>query len=109
MNEYWIWIDTDGWPVDVRPVSGAGDGYETEDGQWVEGWLPDGPGQRPPQQYQVTWLEWSMGIHGIVRSPSREAEYITIYPLEPWSAYDAITDELHRRGWREQAPTTQGE
>lgn len=88
-TDLWIWIDNDGHLVDVHPVPGAGEGYETEDGEWVEGWYPEQPGERPPQRYEMTWLS----------TPTRPAEFHTVYPLEPWSAYDAITDELLSRGW----------
>ena len=83
----WIWLTLRDEYIDCRPVPGAGDGYETEDGEWVEGWYPEAPGERPPQAYELRNIE------------TGEVERVTVYPVEPWSAYDAITDVLTARGW----------
>ena len=86
-SDSWLWLTLRDQYVNVVPVPGAGDGYEAEDGEWVEGWYPESPGERPPQAYELRTLG------------TGEVERVTVYPVEPWSAYDAITDQLLARGW----------
>lgn len=56
----------------------------------AEGWYPEGPGQRPPQRYQLI-------RDGAVLDDR------TVLPLAPWSAFDAVADALHADGWTETA------
>lgn len=50
-------------------------------------WEPDGPGQLPPQQYALT------------NDAGDDVELVTVFPLKPWNAYDAVGDVLRRDGW----------
>jgi hypothetical protein len=52
----------------------------------VEGWFAEGPGQRAPACYELWAGERLVATH-------------TVFPVEPWSAYDAISDRLVAEGW----------
>lgn len=72
----WIWLTLRDEYIDCRPVA-------TD----LDGWYPEAPGQREPQSYELRNIE------------TGEVERVTVFPVEPWSAYDAITDVLTARGW----------
>jgi hypothetical protein len=72
----WIWLTLRDEYIDCRPVATN-----------LDGWYPEAPGERAPQSYDLRNIE------------TGEVERVTVYPVEPWSAYDAITDVLTARGW----------
>jgi len=74
----WHWRTDDGRIVDVVPT-GWPDDFE---------WFAEGPGQRPPQFYEVREL-------GKIKA----TDTFAVYPVEPWSAYDAASDKLRGWGW----------
>ena len=51
-------------------------------------WFAEGPGQRPPQFYEMR----SVVTNEVVES-------FVVYPVEPWSPYDAAYDKLVSWGW----------
>lgn len=86
MNQYEVWTDAEGCQLMLVPTAfpavvaddGDDDGFE---------WYPDGPGQRPPQRYELQLL-----------SGDPIAAHV-VFPVEPWTAYDAISDRLIREGF----------
>ena len=70
-----IWISPKGNPGELHYVG------------TIDEWYADFPGQRPPACYELR----QVGGSGLMR--------YTVFPLEPWSAYDAISDTLRRDGW----------
>ena len=78
----WNWKNQNGAPMTVTPT-GWPDGFE---------WFAEGPGQRPPTFYEL-------------RSTRTGAtEVMAVFPVEPWSAYDAAGDKLRGRGWSDCSP-----
>lgn len=51
-------------------------------------WYPEAPGQRTPQEYHMV-LDDGTVIHDFM-----------VFPVEPWSAYDAAVDKLTNRGYK---------
>jgi len=86
-----IWIDPQGRPAYLIPVGPPT--LVDEDG---EGWYPDQPGQRPPYEYRI------QAAHN-----ERLALKRVVFPVEPWSPYDAISDTLIREGFTPPAPTAE--
>ena len=72
-----IWTSPDGIACELFYVGG------------VDDWFPEGPGQRPPARYELR-------VHG---HRDIVVEEHTVFPLEPWSPYDAISDRLIAYGW----------
>ena len=72
----WLWQTTKGHIVNVYPV-------KTD----VSDWFPESPYERPPQTYRID------------NNNTGESILTTVFPLEPWSAYDAIGDRLAGWGW----------
>lgn len=86
MEEYEIWLDPLGRPARLIPVGMPDYGDDP--------WFPEQPGQRPPYEYRIE------AVHN-PRLALREV----VFPVEPWSPYDAISDRLVARGWTPPAPT----
>lgn len=63
-------------------------------GHLATDWYPDQKGQRPPATYRVE------AVHN-----ARLALTETVLPVEPWNAYDAISDRLVRMGFTPPPPT----
>lgn len=61
-----------------------------------EPWYPEGPGERPPVRY-----------HLVSCAGGTVVEDHTVYPYEPWSWYDAISDWLIKEGWEGPPPTAE--
>lgn len=74
----------------AAPLAAEGYPEDYED----DGWFADFPGQRPPQSYELR----SVVDGSVLRSD-------TVFPVEPWSWYDAIADRLVADGWTPPAPT----
>ena len=83
-EDYEIWLDPMGRPARLIPVGTPN----------LDGWYADEPGQRPPYQYRIE----------AVHNP-RLALTETVFPYEPWSPYDAISDRLTANGFTPPAPT----
>jgi hypothetical protein len=79
MNGHEVWTDPAGVRAELIPVA--------NDPELDAEWYPDFPGQRPPRSYELR-----SGDGSVVRSD-------TVFPLEPWSWYDAISDRLAADGW----------
>lgn len=82
MNE--IWVSPEGLACELHYVPFQ---PSTDDPDW-EPWYPDEPGQRPPAHYELRST-----FSGDV------AKCLTVFPVEPWSPYDAVSDQLVRNGW----------
>lgn len=54
-------------------------------------WYPEEAGQRPPQAYEMHVPR--------IDGTKLVIAFFTVFPVEPWSAYDAISDKLRRYGW----------
>lgn len=91
-EDYEIWLDPMGRPAKLiclghpKPVVDE-DGYS-------EDWFPEQPGQRPPVEYRIE------AVHN-ARLALREV----VFPVEPWSPYDAISDRLVANGFTPPPPT----
>jgi hypothetical protein len=81
-----VWIDPTGRPVELEYVGLTGDGEEGPDGETYE-WFPESPGHLHPRTYLVGGIEF------------------VVFPVEPWSPYDAIADILLRDGYTPPPPT----
>lgn len=77
-NDHEIWRSPKGTECYLVPVSWP-DGFD---------WFAEGPGQRPPQFYEMRCVRTGT----VVAAP-------VVYPYEPWSPYDAIHDKAVRAGW----------
>lgn len=73
----WVWITSKGHRVDVVPADWPAE-FE---------WFAEGPGQRPPQFYDLRNLT------------TGEVAETVVFPYEPWSPADAISDKLRAWGW----------
>jgi hypothetical protein len=78
-----LWTSPDGFVCELVPVPWP-DEFE---------WYADQPGQRPPRFYELTSVDDVF------------TEERVVYPVEPWSPYDAISDQLIRDGWTGPPPT----
>jgi hypothetical protein len=76
-----IWTDKLGRPAYLIPVGAP----VSEDG---EGWYADFPGQLPPYEYRIQ-----------AQHNPKLAIRKVVFPLAPWTAYDAITDFLLAEGF----------
>ena len=81
-----IWTSPDGLPaaltlVELPPLADGDDG-----------WFPEGPGELPPRSYEMRV--------GPIAVWER-----TVFPYEPWSPYDAVSDILRHEGWTPPPPT----
>lgn len=81
-----VWMDPQGRPAYLIPV-GAPDFGE-------DGWYADQPGQRPPFEYRI------QAAHN-----ERLALKWVVFPVEPWSPYDAISDILVAEGFTPPSPS----
>lgn len=81
-NEFEVWTSPDGVAVELRaapaPPVGPDEDY----------WFPESPGHLPPRWYHLV----AVGTDTVV------AEH-TVFPVAPWSPYDAISDRLVREGF----------
>lgn len=70
----------------------AGQLVELRPAPWPDDfeWFAEGPGQRSPQFYDLALKDGT-----IVRST-------VVFPCEPWSPYDAISDKLRAEGYERQ-------
>jgi len=75
-----IWISADGLPAELTLVDFA----PLADGD--DGWFPEGPGERPPRAYEMRV------------GPNVVWERV-VFPVAPWSPYDAVADILVAEGW----------
>jgi hypothetical protein len=78
-REYWIIPEGNfaGQLAELRPDA-LPDDFE---------WYPDGPGQRMPQAYSLHLQD------------SRVVKSFMVFPVEPWSPYDAACDKLRDQGY----------
>lgn len=81
-----IWVSPDGIPCELTPVDLPVDDEEP--------WFPESPGQRPPRAYELR----------AVGDASNVVEHFTVFPVEPWSPYDAVSDRLRAYGWEPPEP-----
>lgn len=70
-----VWTSPDGRLAALNPIRSTHD------------WYPEGPGHRPPQTYEMT------------DDNGDPIESFTVFPVEPWSPYDAAFDRLRGMGW----------
>ena len=80
-----IWTDPTGRPVELEYVGLTGDGEDEFD------WFPESPGHLHPRTYLVGGIEF------------------VVFPVEPWSPHDAISDTLIREGYEPPPPTPEKE
>lgn len=84
-----VWIDPLGRPATLTYLGSPEDAYpEMTQEEYYEPWYPDFPGQLPPVVYELR----------NVANP-RLRLLRTVFPLAPWTPYDAISDILAREGW----------
>ena len=79
-----VWLDPAGRPAELHycgPIPAEAE------------WFPEGPGQLTPRRYELRMLDGS-GVEGF-----------TVFPLAPWSPYDAVYDVLVAGGWEAPAQT----
>jgi hypothetical protein len=84
-----VWLDPLGRPAHLTFLGSPEAAFpELTADEDYEPWFPEGPGQRPPVVYEL-------------RNAANPRLRLTrtVFPLEPWSPYDAITDILVREGW----------
>ena len=55
--------------------------------QDFEPWFAEEPGQKPPVTFSL------------ITEDGQVFDQITVFPLEPWTAWDAIEDRLMADGW----------
>lgn len=84
-----IWLDPLGRPAELRHV-----GLTAYDGD--DAWYAEQPGQLHPHTYEVR----------NVANPRLRLTRV-VFPVEPWSPYDAISDLLVRDGWTPPAATVE--
>lgn len=77
-----IWTDPQGRPAYLIPVGVPAPDFGDE------GWYADEPGQRPPYEYRIQ----------AAHNPRLALKRI-VFPYEPWSPYDAISDILVADGF----------
>ena len=71
-----LWLSPEGVTATLEPASWPDD-FE---------WYAEGPGQRPPQFYEM-------------RQGAEILKEFVVFPYEPWSPYDAAVDRLRGDGW----------
>lgn len=78
----WLWSAPDGLVLEVVPT------------QWPDDfeWFAEGPGQRPPQFYDM------MASDGITYKS------LVVFPVEPWNPADALADKLVSQGYKDLSP-----
>ena len=86
-----IWIAPDGLPAELTLTSIAPAEVDPETGLDDE-WFPDAPGARPPVAYE-------MRVGPIVVWER------VVFPYDPWSPYDTVSDVLCHEGWTPPPPT----
>lgn len=89
-----VWTSPDGVEAYLTPVPLT---PPDPDDEFYEPWFAESPGARPPGRYNL-----------IAVDDGRVVFDYTVYPYEPWSWYDAISDILLRDGW-EPPPLTEEE
>ena len=87
-TDFEIWTDPLGRPAKLIPVGMPDFGDDP--------WFAEAPGQRPPYEYRIE------AAHN-----SRLALTRVVFPVEPWNAYDAISDILVRDGFTPPPPTAE--
>jgi hypothetical protein len=89
-----VWTAPNGVTVWLEPA--AFDPCPDDDGCDDEGWFAESPGQRPPQRYLLRST-----VTGDV------LDDFVVFPVEPWSPYDAASDRLIRDGYQPPTPTAE--
>lgn len=87
------WRSPAGVPAVLTPYTPEPYVPDDDEEYYDEGWYADFPGQRPPQSYRMVTL-WGVTV-----------DDFTVFPLDPWSPYDAASDRLVREGWTPPPPT----
>jgi hypothetical protein len=82
-----VWTDGHGCQLALVPVAFGESVDELGDEDGYDGWFAESAGQRAPQRYEMrTLVGFPVEVH-------------VVFPVEPWTAYDAISDRLIREGW----------
>lgn len=79
-----VWFSPDGVRCYLHPYV-----PEPPDSEEWEPWYPEQPGMRPPQSYKMVRVD----------PPNTIEDDFTVFPVDPWSPYDAASDRLVREGW----------
>lgn len=72
-----VWISPEGEEVALNCLGDKG----------FDDWYPEEPGQRHPMRYAM------------VNEAGQDVYAFTVFPLEPWSPYDAASDHLAALGY----------
>lgn len=81
-----VWESPAGVAATLEPVDVPG---------LLDEWYPESPGARPPRVYRM------------VDAAGLTVTEFTVFPVEPWSWYDAASDLLVKEGWTPPPPTAE--
>jgi hypothetical protein len=86
-----VWTTSEGVSVELRPVPWPP--LEADE----DPWFPESPGHLPPVKY-----------HLVAVATGEVVDERVVFPVAPWSPYDAVSDLLLRDGY-EPPPLTEAE